>query len=97
MTCGPDTITPEDGLAVGKQDPLGALLCAVWIDDWQMDRRLRPRWRSVQRLVGVCVEGGSLRSEKHHRQLTGSMKLSPWLPDTVFTVLLKGLQTGAHP
>ena len=21
VTCGPDTVTPEDGLAVGKQDP----------------------------------------------------------------------------
>ena len=74
------------------------VLCSVpvWIDDCQMDGRLRPRLRSVQRVVGVCVEGGCLRSEKHHRQLTGALRLSAWLPGTVFTGLLKGLQTGAH-
>ena len=75
------------------------VLCSVpvWIDDFQMDRRLRPWWRSVQRVVGMCVEGGCLRFENHHRQLTGSLRLSAWLPGTVFTGLLKGLQTGAHP
>ena len=69
----------------------------VWIDDYQMDMRLRPQWRSLQRVVGVRVEVGCLRSEKHHRQLTGALRLSAWLPGTVFTGLLEGLQTGAHP
>ena len=63
------------------------------------------------RWTGVCVLGGGLcrewwacvwrgavcRSEKHHRRLTGALRLSVWLPGTVFTGLLKGLQTGAHP
>ena len=58
MTCGPDTVTPEDGLAGGSRIP--EVLCSVpvWIDDCQMDGRLRPRWRSVQRVVDVCFGGG---------------------------------------
>ena len=75
------------------------MLCSVpvWIDDCQMDRRLRPQWRSVQRVVGLCVDGSCLRSEKHHRQLTGALGISAWLPGTGFTGLLNGLQIGAHP
>ena len=47
--------------------------------------------------MGVCVcRGAVCRSEKHHRQLTGALSLSAWLPGTVVTGLLKGLQTGAH-
>ena len=52
------THTPQDVCSV-----------PVWIDDFQMDRRMRPWWRSVQRVVGMCVEGGCLRFENHHRQL----------------------------
>ena len=46
----------------------------------------------------ACVWRGDVcRSEKHHRQLTGALRLSAWLPGTVFTGLLSGLQRGARP
>ena len=31
-------------------------------------------------MVGVCLEGSCLGSEKHHRQLTGALRLSAGLP-----------------
>ena len=61
-----------------------AVLCSVpvWTQGWQVVGRLRPRWRSVQRVVGVGLEGSCLGSEKHHRQLAGGLRLSARLPGT---------------
>ena len=47
-----------------------------------MLERLCPQWRSVQRVVGVCLEGSCLGSEKHHRQLACGLRLSARLPGT---------------
>ena len=63
------------------------------------------RWSGVCVLgVGLCSEwwacvwrGAVCRSEKHHRELTGALRLTSWLPGTVFTGLLMGLHTRAHP
>ena len=52
MTCGPDMVTPEDGLAVGSRIP--EVLCSVpvWTDDCQMVGCLSS--------VEVCAESGGL-------------------------------------
>ena len=61
---------------------IAEVLCSVtvWTDGCQVVGCLRPWWRSVQRVVGVCLEGSCLGSEKHHRQLTGALRLSAGLP-----------------
>ena len=91
VTCGPDMVTPEDGLAVGKQDPWGALLCA------SMDRWLSDGWTSAS-LLEVCAESGGLvcggglsvglRSTIGSWLvpwdfLPGALRLSAWLAGTV--------------
>ena len=65
---------------MGQQDPCGALLCASVARGWQGVGRLCPRWRSVQKVVGVGLEGSCLLSEKHHRQLAGGLRLSARVP-----------------
>ena len=58
------------------------VLCSVpvWTDGCQVVGCLRPWWRSVQRVVGVCLGGSCLGSEKHHRQLTGALRIPAGLP-----------------
>ena len=59
VTCGPDTVTPEDGLAVGKQNPLGALLCAS-VDRWLSDGQESASLVEVCAVSGGRVCGGGL-------------------------------------
>ena len=60
------------------------VLCSVpvWTQGWQVLGCLCPQWRSVQRVVGVCLEGSCLGSEKHQRQLTSGLRLSAQLLPT---------------
>lgn len=66
----------------GNRIPEVVLSVPVWTQDCRVVGCLHPRWRSVQRVVGVCLEGRCLGSEKHHTRLAGGLRLSARLPGT---------------
>ena len=61
---GDQGVLSQSHLRMGWQwgSRIPEVLCSVpvWTQGWQVVRGLRPRWSSVQREVGVCLEGTCL-------------------------------------